>query len=75
MTSRLYIPLYDTANGGPPLGFRCAYQPESVNITYANLNTPLQKIMGPCGRVLRTERGMWSHLRSVHGIERQPGLL
>lgn len=68
MSARLYIPLY-TANGGPPLGFRCNVQMFSA---YAEAT---QRHEHPkCGRVLRTERGMLTHLLSVHKIKRQEGL-
>lgn len=66
--TRLYIPLYDTANGGPPLGFRCAFTPH--NPTGRECAAP----RCPCRRVLRTERGMLAHLWAVHKIKRQEEL-
>lgn len=59
---RLYIPLYDHKDGGPPLGFRCN--------AHANPET-FPRFGKPCVRVLRTERGMIAHLWSVHKIKRQ----
>ena len=63
--SQLYISLYDTKNGGGARAFQCRIKDHEQ--------------CGPechwhCNRVCRTERGMWSHLRQAHGIERQPGL-
>ena len=62
----LWTPLYPHASG-PAQGFRCNVQ--------ANEHELQRRVkvhgMQPCGRVTRTERGMKSHLWSVHRIKQQ----
>jgi hypothetical protein len=59
----LWTPLYPQA-GGPAQGFKCNIAtdtPTEMTVLYLNA----------CGRVTRTERGMKSHLWSVHKVKRQ----
>lgn len=58
----LWTPLYPHG-GGPAQGFRCNYNSTQIMATGAAYPT--------CGRVTRTERGMKSHLWSVHRIKQQ----
>lgn len=58
---RIYVPLFDNDKGGSAKGFSCQVD---VGDTEAK----------PCRAVTRTERGMLSHLWSVHRIKRQGSL-
>lgn len=64
--TRLFTAAYDTANGGPPIAFRC-----EVKVFSAYAEATQRHPHPACARVTRTEAGMWSHLRIVHGIKRQ----
>lgn len=45
--------------GGAPLGFSCNW-------------TDMGPIPFMCGKVTKTQRGMWAHLSRAHKIKRQP---
>jgi len=64
-SDNLYTLLYDTKSGGGARAFQCAMEER-------NYITELQPRWKKCLRVTRTERGMWLHLRIIHGIIRQP---